>query len=187
MPKRYAPAQRQEALRLLAFQHDSVPIVHQLTDIPRSTLYHWRNQEFSNKTDSIGQENIPYPIGGVQQTDPPEPPPSPDPPPPNEPSAGVPGRTYPYPPEDDESDAEQNLEDFRRVRDILMNHAQQLAENLKPDDPDINRRSLALSRILDRIHQLDDMLPSLIPEQVMRWEFVYDGMVHDRPPWERTE
>ena len=68
-----------------------------------------------------------------------------------------------------------------------MRHAQNLAANLKPDDPDINRRSLALSRILDRIHQLDNMLPDLMPEQVLRYEFVYDGMVHDKEPWKRTE
>ena len=68
-----------------------------------------------------------------------------------------------------------------------MNHAQQLAVNLNPDDPDINRRTLALSRILDRVHQLDLLLPSLNPERVMRHEFVYDDLVHNIAPWKRTE
>lgn len=233
MPKRYTPDQKQEALRLLAIHNGNVPIVNQLTGIPRATLYYWRRTELSNKTDSIEQKNIPSPIESVQQTNTPshpdhpdaelmqdgdfqywrlptgevfahlsdeereslahlrdpddaEPPPI-DSPPSANPQAGVPGKSYPYPLEDDESDAEKDIEAFRRVRDVLMSHAQKLADNLAPDDPDINRRSLALSRILDRIHQLDDMLPSLTPEQVVRHEFVYDDMVHNVAPWERSE
>ena len=97
------------------------------------------------------------------------------------PVAGVPGKTYPYPLEDDE-EANSDLEDFRKIRDILMDHAHKLAKNLNPDDPDINRRSLALSRILDRVHQLDIMIPDLNPEKVLRIEYVYEGMVHNKPP-----
>ena len=235
MPNRYTPTQKQEALRLLALHNDNVPIVHQLTGIPRSTLYYWRDQELSNKNASIGQKNIPSPIGAVQQAES-SPPPDypdaeliqdgdmtyhrlptdqvvaklsdeereqlkennvPDPPddsktptstwtPPQRPPVGVPGKTYPYPLEEDE-ETQNNFDDFRKVRDILMDHAHQLATNLKPDDPDINRRSLALSRILDRVHQLDEMLPDLNPESVLRFEYVYDGQVHNIAPWEASE
>ena len=115
-------------------------------------------------------------------------PPPPESPPADDDFAGAPGKTYPYPLEDDEAATENNFEDFRKVRDILMNHAQQLAVNLQPDDPDINRRSLALSRILDQVHQLDKILPDLNPDQqVVRHEFVYGGMVHNVPPWDETE
>ena len=106
--------------------------------------------------------------------------------PPQRPPVGVPGKTYPYPLEEDE-ETRNNFDDFRKVRDILMDHAHQLATNLKPDDPDINRRSLALSRILDRVHQLDEMLPDLNPESVLRFEYVYDGQVHNIAPWEASE
>ncbi len=228
MPNQYPPGRKLEALDLLELHNHNVPIVHQLTGIPRSTLYYWRDQELSNKNVSIGQKNIPSPIGAVQQAesspppdhpeakliqdgddqywrlpsgqvvakrpdeeresllkeygvpDLPEPPPAPDPPP-DQPQRGVPGKTYPYPLEDDDDPAN-GYDEFRKVREILMGHAQQLAANLKPDDPDINRRSLALSRILDQIHHLDLLLPSLNPEQVIRHEFVYDDMVHDKPP-----
>ena len=105
---------------------------------------------------------------------------------PQRPPVGVPGKTYPYPLEEDE-ETQNNFDDFRKVRDILMDHAHQLATNLKPDDPDINRRSLALSRILDRVHQLDEMLPDLNPESVLRFEYVYDGQVHNIAPWEASE
>ncbi len=185
MPKPYTPAQKQEALRLLAFHNNNVPIVEQLTGISRSTLYYWRRQELSSKTDCIEQKNIPRPIGIVQQTEPPRPDAEPDPPP-AEPKAGIPGLSYPYLLEDDDQPADSHT-DFRKVRDILMAHVKYMADNLKPDEPDINRRSLALGRIIDRVKQLDEMLPSLMPEQVIRWEFVYDGMVHDKPPWQRTE
>lgn len=95
---------------------------------------------------------------------------------------GVPGKSYPYPLEEEE-ESQGDYEDFRKVRDILMNHAHRLAANLKPDEPDINRRSLALSRILDRIAQLDDMLPDLNPEKVIRFEYSYNGSVYNVAPW----
>ncbi len=97
--------------------------------------------------------------------------------------AGVPGKTYPYPLEEDE-DPNSRFEEFRELRDMLLRHARELAADLKPTDPDINLRSLALARILDRVRQLDDLLPDLNPERVMRFEYVYDGMVHNVPPWE---
>ncbi|MCE2472192.1 MAG: transposase, partial [Anaerolineae bacterium] len=99
---------------------------------------------------------------------------------------GVPGKSYPYPLEEEE-ESQGDYEEFRNVRDILMQHASRLAVNLRPDDPDINRRSLALSRILDRIAQLDEMLPDLNPEQVIRFEYTYNGSVYNVPPWSDDE
>ncbi len=178
MPSRYTPDQKQEALRLLFKYDHNIPIVEQLTGVPRSTLYRWRKQQLSQDGAQMRQKNIPSSDNHSHETETPLP---------ADRKAGISGRTYPYPLEDDEADADENLDDFRRLRSVLMQHAQNLAADLNPDDPDINRRSLALSRILDRIHQLDAMLPDLLPEQILRHEFVYDGMVHDKPPWERTE
>lgn len=96
--------------------------------------------------------------------------------------AGVPGKTYPYPLEDDQ-DPDGRFEDFRELRDMLLDHARELAINLKPTDPDINLRSLALGRILDRVQHLDDLLPDRNPERIIRFEYVYDGLVHNVPPW----
>lgn len=218
MAKRYTPAQKQEALELLEFHNENVPIVHNLTGIPYSTLYRWRRQEFSINPDLMAQKNIPSIDNHSHKTDSSPQPDrveaeliqdgdmqyyrlptgqvvsklpaasdSPDSPParPSEAESrigGVPGKNYPYPLEEDD-DASADFDDFRKVRDILMSHAHHLAANLKPEDPDINRRSLALSRILDRIHQLDEFLPSLNPETVMRFEYVYNGSVYNVPPW----
>ena len=70
-----------------------------------------------------------------------------------EPLRGVPGKTYPYPLEEDQ-DPNSRFEEFRELRDMLLDHARDLAVHLKPTDPDINLRSLALARILDRVQQL---------------------------------
>ncbi len=94
-------------------------------------------------------------------------------------------QTYLYPLEEDQ-DPNSRFEEFRELRDMLLDHARDLAVHLKPTDPDINLRSLALARILDRVQQLDELLPDLNPETVMRFEYVYDGMVHNVPPWEGT-
>lgn len=233
MPKRYTPAQKQEALRLLDLYDYKLSAVQQLTGISHTTLARWRDEHFTNNPDLSFKKSFPIPNERTHITDPPPHPDHPEaeliqdgdfqyyrlpdgrvfadlsqeereelkhlrdpadldsPPadsrPPDQPEAGVPGRTYPYLLEDEETDAEKNLEEFRKVREILMSHAHQLAASLAPEDPDINRRSLALARILDRIHQLDAMLPELMPEQIIRFEFVYDGMVHNTPPWEQTE
>ena len=62
--------------------------------------------------------------------------------------------------------------------------ARQMAADLRPNEPDTNRHTLALARVLDRIQWLDEkVLPDRIPEQTIRWEFFYDGQVHEHPPW----
>ena len=58
-----------------------------------------------------------------------------------------------------------------------------MAADLQPNQPDTNRHTLALARVLDRIQWLDEkVLPDRIPEQTIRWEFVYDDTVHEHQP-----
>ena len=59
MPKHRTPAQKQEALRLLAFHNDNVNIVEKLTGIPRPTLYRWPKEELSINAAQMRQKNIP--------------------------------------------------------------------------------------------------------------------------------
>ena len=238
MPKKYPADQKREAIELLGI-YDKVSTVRQLTGIPLSTLYRWRDQQFSQNADlsvkkdfeiteqflhksessvhtptvpsqtssSIEQptDNLASPQGHAQDSrteepvadtersdylqwligeDDPETKTAERTPKP-EPEAGVPGKTYPYPLEDD-NEKDSDYEAFRKLRDLLMAHAQEMATNLNPADSDINLRTLALARILDRVQQLDDLLPDLNPEPVMRFEYVYDGMVHNVPPWKGT-
>lgn len=67
---------------------------------------------------------------------------------------------------------------------MLLDHVIELAADLKPTDPDINLRTLTLTRMLDRVQQLERLLPDLNPEQVIRFEHLYNGSVHDVPPWD---
>lgn len=96
---------------------------------------------------------------------------------------GIPGKTYPYPIEEDEHAFTDQFEDFKNLRDKLMQHAQQLADDLTTSDENVNLRTLALARILDRIMQLDTIIPQIHPNKVIRFEYVYNGSVHNVPPW----
>lgn len=96
---------------------------------------------------------------------------------------GLPDKTYPYPIEEDQHANTDQFEDFKNLRDKLMQHAQKLAGDLTTHDENINLRTLALARILDRIMQLDAIIPQMNPNQVIRFEFLYDGSVHNVPPW----
>jgi hypothetical protein len=97
---------------------------------------------------------------------------------------GLPDKTYPYPIEDDEHANTDQYEDFKNLREKLMQHAQQLADNLTNNDQNINLQTLALARILDRIIQLDTIIPQIHPNRVIRFEYLYNGSVHNVPPWE---
>ena len=52
-----------------------------------------------------------------------------------------------------------DFEDFAFIRAPLMKYARHLAADLRPDEVDFNRITLTLSRIFDRIQQLDQILP----------------------------
>jgi len=99
---------------------------------------------------------------------------------------GVPDKTYPYPIEENEHTNTDQFEDFKNLRDKLMQHAQQLADDLTTNDENINLRTLALARILDRIMQLDTIIPQVNSNRVIRFEYLYNGSVHNVPPWENT-
>lgn len=223
MPKSYAPSRKREALELLA-AYDQVSTVKQLTGIPYSTLYRWRQELFSKEPDlsekkdfeiseKLSQKDdddfeVPFVVTNMEQlrdyqeksraagqqealspellsadedevsrmeeisgTDD------------KEPTRGVPGKTYPYPLEEN-YERGHNYEEFQHIRELLVDHAIVLATDLRPTEPEVNLRSLALARILDRIQQLDEILPDLNPEKIIRFEHVYDGLVWDVPPWE---
>ena len=98
---------------------------------------------------------------------------------------GVPGRVYPYPVgEEPEPEPDPQYAEFRNLRDLLMQLTKELAANLKPDDPDINQRTLALTRLLDRLQRLEELIPPASHGDIIRFEYVYDGMVHNKPPWQ---
>ena len=63
----------------------------------------------------------------------------------------------------------------------IEKHSNKAESPPPPDLPDIIR--LALSRILDEVTQLDEILPDLDREKAIRIAYVSDGMVYNVPHW----
>lgn len=81
----------------------------------------------------------------------------------------------------------ENAEDneFLRLRELLMEHVFSLSTAINEEDDStlLSIRSLAISRLIDRIIKLDDFIPSTFKEKTVRFEYFYDGSVQNVPPW----
>jgi hypothetical protein len=167
MPQRkYTKHEKKQARRLLLIHNGDVGIVHQLTTIPKRTLYRWRtawDDQYDLFLDVLAQKNSvsatanqqPLPISSPTSANDSE---------------------LAQPPD--------SLAQFTQLRHILMEHVMTLANNLLIGDYHINNRVIALSRLIDRIVLLDQILPDQNPEKVVRFEFISDGTIYNTPPWE---
>ncbi len=166
MPKRtYTPEERKLARRLLILHGGDVPIVSQLTSIPKRTLYRWRtawDDDYQLYLDTMAQKIINHANAKHHQQ--------------STPSPDI---------TDDETMAQpqNSLAQYTHLRQTLMEHATTLADNLMLGDGYVNQRVYALSRLLDRIIQLDTIIPKENPERTIRFEFVSGGKTYDTPPW----
>jgi hypothetical protein len=167
MPNRkYTDQDKQQARRLLLIHNGDVGVVHQLTHIPKRTLYDWRiawDDQYDLFFEAFAQKIIAY-ADAKKQT-----------------------QLIASPITADDSESAQpddSFAQFTQLREILMQHVMTLANNLLIGDSYVNHRVIALSRLIDRIVQLDNILPNKNPEQVVRFEYYYDDAVHDVPPWE---
>ncbi len=167
MPSKYTDAQKQEALEMIELG-DNISFVHFSTGIPERTLRSWRkklrdqaNCQTAEKTFSSAACRQSETNGLGQEL----------------------ARDHTGDNEDIDSTAEDDHADFTYIREQLMKYARQMAADLRPGEPDSNRRTLALSRILDRIQWLDELLPDRIPEKIIRFQYFYDGEVQELPPW----
>lgn len=157
MPSKYTAAQKEDALEMIRIG-DNIGFVHFETGIPERTLRRWRKRL---EDDANGQkaEKI-FPPAAIW---------------PSEPTS---------PSEDDRQDnsTASDYADFSYIRDQLMQYARHMAADLRPDDADSNRRTLALSRILDRIRLLDQILP--VKAKALErppWQDAYDDYVSLNP------
>ena len=82
--------------------------------------------------------------------------------------------------------AKTDIEDFTYIRGQLMKYARQMASDLRPGDVESNRRTLALSRVLDRIQQLDQVLPEKAKQQARPpWQDDFESLLElDLSPWD---
>ena len=190
MPKKHPKEKKLEALELLSYGQ-SVSTVQFATGIPVRTIYNWQKRlkqqtdRQSAKKSSTSATNAPQNTdSGSKSAD-------------SRQSTldschndalnhpDLPQTRHSVSAQPDTTDDPDNtdIEDFTFIREQLMKYARQMASDLRPDEPDSNRRTLALTRILDRIQWLDEILPDRIPEQTVRFEFFYDGKVQEHPPW----
>ena len=167
MPKRvYTPDEKKLVRRLLLLHQGNVPIVQHLTGYPRRTIEHWRakwDDDYELYTDAFAQNLLAR--------------------------ANANGTALAPSSADEDSDsaiaqARDPFAQYAQLREKLMNHAMTLADNLMLGDGFVNQRVHALTRLLDRLLTLDETLPDNEPEQSIRWEFYYDGVTQDEPPWE---
>ena len=164
---RYTPDQKKLVRRLLILHGGDVNIVHHLTDIPKRTLYRWRDQwddAYDLYMDALAQKVF------------------------DRANAAKPAQSpsTPIDTDDDELAQPQNqVAQLATLRDKLMEHVTSLTNNLMVMDGNINNRAYAISRLLDRILQLNTIINQNDPERehVVRFEYYYDGEVHDAPPW----
>jgi len=161
----YTDQDKQQARRLLIIHSGDVGIVHQLTSIPKRTLYEWRatwDDQYDLFYEAFAQKIVAYA------------------------DANKPALAHQNPTTANDADSAQptdSFAQFTQLREILMEHIMTLANNLLIGDNYINHRVIALSRLIDRIIQLDNILPDQNPEKVIRIEYFYDGVVQDNPPW----
>ena len=189
MPKtrNYSQREQRDAMDLLDI-HDDISVVHMLTGIQERTLRRWRkklrrrqNATLSEKSLTLSEKRtksdnvLPARQPVVNQI------PAP---------AAIQPQANANAAPDDSDDANSDLQSLRHIRAKLMIFARRLADDLDPDDPDVNLRTLSLTRILDRIYWLDEILYSGEDEEEVhepdppnRIEIVFDGQVHEHPPW----
>lgn len=171
MPRRIPQETKQAAVGLLQI-HDDISLTHYITGVHRRTLRHWRaelrqrqNRFLSEKTFSSDRKRTETPISDKK--------PQPD------------AQTNAL--SDDQVDVS-DYENLAHIRGKLMNYARQVADGLSPDQPDANRRTLALSRVLDRIQLLDQTLPKLQTEERPPWRDAFDDLLDlDISPYDLTQ
>ena len=188
MPIKHAKDKKLEALELLSYGR-SVSTVHFATGIPIRTLYNWKTQLNRKYEGQVARKQAENAANAPQNRE-------------SRHKTSDSCHTIADPchnhadengqlPQDCQNDASTaanpentDVEDFTFIRDKLMICARQMAADLRPNEPDTNRHTLALARVLDRIQWLDEkVLPDRIPEQTIRFEYFYDGQVHEHPPW----
>ena len=161
MPRKYPDETKRQAIGMLE-THADISFVHYSTGVHRRTLRRWHDELRKQQNAFMSEKVSASDIKRTQNIN-------------NLGLSQIADQSSHA--KADLSDASTNAEydDFTYIRDQLMQYARQMAGNLRPGESDSNRRTLALSRILDRIHWLDQILPAKIPEQ---------DQAQERPPWQ---
>lgn len=157
MPSQYTDHQKNIALEMLHIGND-IAVIHSRTGIPERTLRRWRGELDKRPDGQMAEKSF-----------------SPAPDQPQEPDAHS---------AEQSDETISDLENFTYIRGKLMTYARRMARDLQPNAPDISRRTLALSRILDRIEKIDILLPDLEKKDARPvWQDAYDAFMACNPSW----
>jgi len=180
MPKtrHISDREKRNAMDLLDIHYD-INAVHLLTGIHHRTLRRWRKKLRRRNNATLSEKSISLSANGTMS---------------DKTLTTQQPAEKPKPTLDaarkDSNESNYDLQSLRHIRGQLMIFARRLADDLDPDDPDVNLRTLSLTRILDRIYWLDENLYDgedeaevAEPDPPNRIEFVYDGAAHEQPPW----
>lgn len=160
MPSQYSDLQKQHAMSMLAIG-DDIGFVHNSTGIPERTLRLWRKQLNEQPDCQIAKKPSFPPIGQSWA-----------------PYAYPAGQNEFAPIDHADSATYSDLENFTYIRGQLMAFARAMARDLRPLEPESNRRTLALSRVLERIKWIDSFLPDLVKEEERApWQDAYDALL----------
>ena len=200
MPKKYPKSKKLEAFELFMYGLP-VPAVHRRIGIPERTLYRWQ-KEF--------RLHNPHLVAGNKSSLSAKPPQKPASRHIDEPSRHIdepsrhiaqdarhinPGERHnpladdQLPPQDAQPDSlgapseNSDQNDLAFIRSQLMKAARALASDIEDIGPDINIRSLALSRVLDDIQRLDQKLPQNENQLIIRHKYYVNDEPADAPPW----
>ena len=180
MPKNrnFSDREKRNAMDLLDI-HNDINAVHLLTGIHHRTLRRWRKKLRRRQNATLSEKSISLSAKRTMsdkvltKKQPPD----------NH--APTPNAAH-----KNANTANNDLQSLRHIRAQLMRFACRLAGDLDPDDPDVNLRTLSLSRTLDRIYWLDENLYDGEDENEAsqadppnRARFIYDGKAHEHPPW----
>ena len=171
MPRRIPAETKREAVGILQI-HDDISLTHYLTGVHRRTLRHWRAELRQKQNRFLSEKTFPSDRKRTEDPFSDRKPPQGD------------QIVSPLADRDDAASAS-DYENLVHIRAKLMNYARQVADDLSPDQVDSNRRTLALSRVLDRIQLLDQVLPERQPKERPPWQDAYDALLElNLPPWE---
>jgi len=176
MPRQYTPQQKEDALRQLAVNKGNVALTSIQTGVSERTIQRWQQRL---RLENAGAKPLPAPLSAPpppkENTPPPSPPPKNDPPQPET--------------DDDQSLREQTCNELRSLRNQLMRHIFNITADLSQDDDLFNHRTVAITRLLDRVMKLDAQLNELHPQEtILRVVYTYpDGSVHSIPSYKNDE
>ncbi len=168
MPSQYTDQQKSAALEMLSIG-DEISFVKYSTGIPERTLRQWRQNLREQSDCQIAEKTFPAATGLRQETEAPD----------NQ-------QHNADTDQDGDNSTNTDYEDFNYIRKQLMKYARQMARDLRPAESDSNRRTLALSRVLDRIQLLDQILPEQAKKRMRPpWQDAYEDLLElDLTPWD---